>query len=202
MSSSEQRVALWRNLLWRGPGPVSVVAGGAVLAAAICFYFGVDVWWSIAIGIAAAALGLAYVARPELSATLGPPAAVGSSADRAGSRSDIVALSWSLRARNGRVGLLAISRLQQLASQRLAMRQLDLRNSQDRPEIERLLGRGPYLLLCRTDRRGALLRSYLRCVDAVAGLDQSDPVLPIPSALSRSRRLTSIFTFRRNARAH
>jgi hypothetical protein len=170
----------------------------SVLLAVICFYFGVDAVWSVAIGVVVAGIGLAYLALPQHFTTTWPAAA---STDRAGARSDIVALSWSLRTRSGRVGLLAISRLQQLASQRLAMRQLNLRDPRDRPEIERLLGRGPYLLLSRTDNKRALLRSYLRCLDAVAALERSDSVIPLPAELTRSRRLTSIFTLRRSARA-
>src|SRR6185437_7005518 len=97
-----------------------------------------------------------------------------------GTRFDIVELSSSLRGRYGRVSGPAITRLQRLATQRLATHQLDLRNPLDRPAIERLIGSASYRLLTATGKRAPLLRSYVHCLDALDAVRPPDS-RPVPA---------------------
>ena len=90
-----------------------------------------------------------------------------------------------------------MSRVRQLARQRLALHQLDLNDPADRPRIEQLIGHRAYAVLVRGERRPPFLRSFLHCLDA---LDALDPTRPTASP-SRSRRRSPNFTPHRLRRA-
>jgi hypothetical protein len=165
-----RRPALWATIR---------VLLAVLLVAAICWYFGVDVWHSILLGSALTTVGLIALvgsASPVLAST---DWRSGGRPNRHGARSDVAELSWSLRGSYGRVDNRAVRRVQQLARQRLALYQLDLLNPEDRGEIEQLIGHRAYAVLVRgTRRRPPLLRSFVRCLDALDSLDNSRPTSP------------------------
>ncbi len=155
-----------------------------LLIAAICFYFGADVWHSILIGGALTTLGLIGLIandNPDFNNTGWQS---DSRSDRRGARRDVAQLSSSLRGSYGRVGSGAVLRAQLLARQRLALYQLDLLNPADRPRIEQMIGHHAYAVLVHGERRPPLLRSFIHCLNALDALDPTRPIAP----RSRSRR--------------
>lgn len=152
------------------------------LVAVVCFYFGADVWWSLAFGFAVIVAGVALRAGPEPPEVDWPSAGA---VDRVGTRSDIVELSESLRG-GGRVGAAAMGRLQQLAQQRLARHRLDLLNPADQPGIERLVGQAGYRLLTSAQGGGMSRRSFVQCLDLLDALDPS-PRLTQPDRVGPAR---------------
>ena len=141
-----------------------------VLIAAICWYFGADVWEAILFGgvlTTVGLIGLVGTAATDLGNT---DWRAGGRPNRDGARSEVAQLSWSLRGSYGRVGSPAVWRARRLARQRLAVYQLDLGNPADRPEIERLIGRRAYAVLVRGERRPPLLRTFVHCLDALDAL--------------------------------
>jgi hypothetical protein len=169
----------------------------ALLIAAVCWYFGADVWHSILIGGALTTLGLIGLIandNPDFSNT---GWRIDSRSNPHGARRDVAQLSWSLRGSYGRVGSGAVLRAQRLARQRLALYQLDLLNPTDRPRIEQMIGHHAYAVLVRGERRPPFLRSFIHCLNA---LDALDPTRPI-ALRSRSRRRSPNFTPHRPRRA-
>lgn len=155
----------------------------AAPVAALCWYFGVDVWHSILLGcaitVAVLACGAATSA-PDIS-DVGWRA--GRKASRDGSRNDVASLSSSLRAGWGLVGLTAERQARQIARRRLALEGLDLADPAHRPAIERRIGGSAYRVLTRQSHRRLRMRTLLSCLDA---LDTLDPAYyPVP--LRRSR---------------
>lgn len=172
----------------------------AMLIAAVCWYFGADVWHSILIGSALTTLGLIGLIglivndNPDFSNTRWHS---DSHSNRHGARRDVAQLSSSLRGSYGRVGSGAVLQAQRLARQRLALYQLDLLNPADRPRIEQMIGHHAYAVLVRGERRPPFLRSFIHCLNA---LDALDPTRPI-ALRSRSRRRSPNFTPHRPRRA-
>jgi hypothetical protein len=169
----------------------------ALLVAAICWYFGADVWHSILLGGVLTTVGLIALvgaASPDLSDTGWRS---GGRPSRHGARSEVADLSRSLRGSYGRVDRRAVWRVRQLARHRLALHQLDLHDPADRRRIEQLIGRRAYAVLARGERRPPLLRSLLHCLDVLDALDHTRPAAPP----SRSRRRTPIFIPHRLRRA-
>jgi hypothetical protein len=164
----------------------------ALLVAVVAWYFGTDVWYALLLGAAVTIAGLVSVIGTG-SDVLETRWRGQERRDRAGSRSDVAALSWSLRASYGRVGRTAVGRVQRIAKQRLALHHLDLLNPSDRPKIEALIGRRSYLVLTRGDRRPPLLRSFLSCLDA---LDALDPARPAPLQSSSQSRTPNFIQHR------
>ncbi|MGH9090003.1 MAG: hypothetical protein ACRDZR_01270 [Acidimicrobiales bacterium] len=161
----------------------------ALLVAAICWYFGADVWHSILLGSVITTVGVIGL----VGATIDVADVSwrgGRRTNRNGSRSDVAELSWSLRGSHGRVGNSAMWRVQQLARRRLALHQLDLHDPADSRRIKQLIGRSAYTVLGRGDRRPPRLRSLLGCLDALEALDPTRTAAPLP----RSRRRTPIFS--------
>jgi hypothetical protein len=157
----------------------------ALTVAVIAWYFGTDVWHALLLGVAVTIAGLVSVLGTGSDVTE-TRWRVRERRDRAGSRSDVAALSWSLRASYGRVGRTAVGRVQRIAKQRLALHHLDLLDPNDRPKIEALIGRRSYLVLTRGDRRPPLMRSFLSCLDALDALDPTRPAPPHASSQSRT----------------
>jgi hypothetical protein len=171
------------------------VLSAALLAAATCWYFGADAWYSILMGMAIASVGVSGLVGPARLDLGGIAWPGGGLADRSGARSDIVELSMLLRGSHGLVNHGAVLRVRRLARQRLALHKLDLLDPADRREIEQLIGRRAYALLVRSKHR-PLLRSMLHCLDVLDTLDLTRPATP-----SRSRRRTPIFALHRSRRA-
>jgi hypothetical protein len=168
-----------------------------LLIAAVCWYFGADVWHAILIGSALttlALIGLIANDNPDFS-NIGRQS--DSRSNRHGARRDVAQLSWSLRGSYGRVGSGPVLRAKQLARQRLALYQLDLLNPADRPRIEQMIGHHAYVVLVRGERRPPFLRSFVHCLNA---LDALDPTRPM-ALRSRSRRRSPNFTPHRPRRA-
>jgi hypothetical protein len=169
----------------------------ALLIAAVCWYFGADVWHSILIGSALTTLGLiGFIANanPDFNNTGWQS---DSHSNRHGARRDVAQLSRSLRGSHGRVGTAAVLWTQRLARKRLAVYQLDLLDPADRPRIEQLIGHRAYTVLMRGEHRPPLLRSFIHCLDA---LDALDPARPI-ALRSRTRRWSPNFSPHRPRRA-
>jgi hypothetical protein len=163
----------------------------ALLVAAICWFFGADVWHSILFGTVLTAVGL--IVLRGLGPDVGTVSWRASGNNRHGARRDVDQLSWAMRGSYGRVDGAAVWRVQRLAAQRLALHHLELQNAADRSRIEQLLGRRAYLLLARGERRPVSLRALLQCLDALDVLDAlalTQPAPPLQS--SRSRKLTLI----------
>jgi hypothetical protein len=162
----------------------------ALLAAALCWYFGANALHAILIGgvvTTVGVIGLVASETPDLIVidwrSAGRP-------NRHGARSDVAELSWTLRGSFGRVGSPAVWRARRLARQRLARHQLDLLNPADRPEIERLIGRRAYAVLVSGERRSPLLRTFVHCLDALDALDPARPSTP-PSGSRRRRPIVT-----------
>lgn len=166
----------------------------ALLAAAICWFFGADVGDSILIAMAITSVGV--------SGSVGPTRlGLGDTAwrddgvvDRSGTRSDVAELSWLLRGSHGLVDHGAVWRVRRLAQQRLALHRLDLLDPADRQKIEQRIGPHAYAVLVRDNYR-PLLRSLLHCLDELDALDPTRPATPARSrgrmpilAMFRSRR--------------
>ena len=169
----------------------------ALLLAAICWYFGADVWHSILIGSALTTLGfIGLIANdnPDFSKTGWQK---DGRSNRHGTRMDLAQLSRSLRGSYGRVGSGAVLRAERLARQRLALYQLDLLNPADRPRIEQMIGHHAYAVLVRGERRPPFLRSFIHCLNALDALDPTRPIV----LRSRSRRRFPNFTPHRPRRA-
>lgn len=159
-----------------------------VLVAAVCWYFGTDVWHSLLLGGVLTTVGLiSLVGIPARDPSVTEWRA-GPSPNREGARGDVAELSWSLRTSyGGRVDIRAVSRVRQLARRRLALHQLDLNDPADRPGVEALIGRSAYAVLVHRDRR-PMLRSLLHCLDALDTLGPTMPTAP-PSRLRRRARI-------------
>lgn len=169
----------------------------ALLIAAVCWYFGADVWHSILIASALTTLalvGLIANDHPDFSKTGWQS---DSSSNRHGARRDVAQLSWSLRGSYGRVGSGAVLRARGVARQRLAPFKLDPLDPADRPMIEQMIGRDAYAVLARAERRPPFMRSFIHCLDALDGLD---PTLSV-ALQSSSRRRFPNFTPHRPRRA-
>jgi hypothetical protein len=170
----------------------------ALLTAAFCWYFGVDVWHSVLLGSVLTTVGLiTMVATAD--GDLGSTAwRGGASPSRDGARGEVAELSWSLRTNYGRVNHKAVLRVRQLARHRLAQHQLDLNDPADRRGVELLIGRRAYAALVLSDRR-PLLRSFLHCLDALDAMDgvrstappsrrrRQGPLVLVPHRLRRAR---------------
>ena len=166
---------------------VALLLLGTVLAAAVCWYVGMDAWHAGTVGLVLGAAGLCRIAMPD-HRDAGWAAAPGTSED--GARLDVARLSWSLRPRHGRVQHAALGRVQELARHRLALRQLDLREPADRAAIELLIGEAAYTTLALPAQRPPQLRSVVHCLDM---LDRLDPPRsgPAPAAPPERRPTAS-----------
>jgi hypothetical protein len=141
---------------------------GAPTVAALCWYLGSDLLRATTIGLSLAAVGLIWVAAPsdedppwQPDVSLGPPG-----------RRDVAELSWSLRSRRGRVDEAALRRVRTLATNRLAIRHLDLADPNHRAPIERLIGTAAYTTLQPDRRHPPRLQDVVRCLDALENLDR------------------------------
>jgi hypothetical protein len=170
------------------------VMGFAPLVAAICWYFGVDAWHSILIGIALTTVGLSSLVGSAGLDRSKTDWRGDAKASRDGARSDIAQLSSSLRGSYGRIGGGAVWRVQRLARHSLALHELDLLDPEDRRAIEQLVGRSAYAILVRGERRPPLLRSLLRCLDE---LDKLNPARPTAPPLRSRRRMPTLHRLRR-----
>ena len=103
-----------------------------VLIAAICWYFGVDVWHAILLGCAMTVTALAVFAGTSAPDARDLSWRPGKRVRNDGSRNDVASLSSSLHAGWGVVGLTAERRLHEIARRRLALDGLDLQNVDDR----------------------------------------------------------------------
>jgi hypothetical protein len=150
----------------------------AVLVAALCWYFGADLWHSVLLGGVITTVGSISLAGtpardPSVTGWRDRP-----SSSRQGARSEVAELSWSLRTNYaGRVDIRAVLRARQLARRRLAPYQVDLNDPADRPRVEALIGTRAYAVLVRRERRPTL-RSLVHCLDA---LDALGTTMPTPA---------------------
>jgi hypothetical protein len=183
----ERRVVVWAFVF-------------VVLVAAVCWYFGADVWHSVLLGCVLTMVGLiSLIGVPARDPSITEWRA-GPSPNREGARGEVAELSWSLRTSyGGRVDVRAVSRVRQLARRRLALHQLDLNDPADRPGVEALIGRSAYAVLVRRERR-PMLGSLLHCLDA---LDTLSPTMPTAAPSRRRRRLPTFAPHRlRRTREH
>jgi hypothetical protein len=172
--------------------------GAVILAAAICWYFGVNVWHSILLGCAVTVASFALSAGTSIP-EIHDLSWRHRSRSRAGSRSEVATLAGALRSGWDPVGLTAERRLHAIARRRLALEGLDLRNPDDRGAIERRIGTRAYHVLIHPGGRRPRLPAVIHCLDALDALDADYylppqrgsrwhlPHLPIPSNLRRTR---------------
>ncbi|MGH2873020.1 MAG: hypothetical protein ACRDL5_11240 [Solirubrobacteraceae bacterium] len=162
----------------------------AALIAAICWYFGADVWHAILLGCA---ITVAAIAANSAGLSVPQPGALGwrpsGPARRAGARDEVATLSGSLRAGWGYVGLTAERRLSQIARRRMALEGLDLRNPEHRLAIERRIGEPAYRSLVNNGSRRLRLRTVVYCLDALDAVDASHYPAPQPRSLRRGPSL-------------
>ena len=171
LSRGPERAVAWRVL---GLGLLAAVAG---------WYFGADAWHAILFGTVIAVAVVAVTLAGGLEEG-GVRWRGGDHVVREGSRNDIVSLSWQLRGSWGRVDARAVSRVRSVARARLEPHGLSLRDADDRAAIERLIGRGPYLVLAG-DRRPPRLGPLLACLDALDALARRDPLDPVTTEEKR-----------------
>ncbi|MHA6623232.1 hypothetical protein [Pseudonocardia sp. DLS-67] len=151
------------------PLRTSLLAAGAVLAGAICWFVGMDAWHAGTVGLVLGAAGLCRAAVPDHRDVQWE--GVARPADE-GARWDVARLSWSLRPRRGRIPQAGLRPVHDLARYRLAQRGLDLDDPADRPAIERLLGEAAYATVALPATRPPRMRAVAGCLDA---LDRLDP---------------------------
>jgi hypothetical protein len=138
---------------------VAVVVGG------ICWFFGLAVLSSISIALVIIAVGLLLLALP-----LGPAAAdwpPGPPPAADGHRHDTDQLTWTLRARGVDVTERVRSRIQDLARNRLAARQLDLDNPAHQRAIRSLLGDPAYAFVRTGPHDQLTVKSINTTLDAL-----------------------------------
>lgn len=169
-----------------------------VLIAAICWYFGVDVWHAVLLGCAITVTALAVFV-----GTAAPDARdlswrTGKRARDDGSRNDVASLSSSLNAGWGLVGLTAEQRLHDIARRRLALDGLELQNADHRLAIEGRIGGRAYQTLARRPTRRMRLRTLRYSLDMLDAIDSNH--YPTPQPQSRGWDLQSILTSRGRAR--
>jgi hypothetical protein len=139
----------------------------ALVIAAICWYFGVDVWHALLLGTAITVIFLAVGVATSASDAALPSWRASERRGADGSRKDVETMAWSLRGSWGRIGLTAERELRRIARRRLALEGLDLSNPAHRPAIEALVGAPVYQVLTR-ERWGRLsLRTLGRTLDAL-----------------------------------
>lgn len=163
------------------------ILGAGFLIAAICWYFGVDLWHAILLGCAITVASLVLVVGASARDARNRGWRPGKRARRAGSRSDVANLSSSLRGGWGYVGLTAEEQLQQIARRRLALEGFDLDNAEHRSAIERRIGAEAYRALVSSQGRVPKLRALLDCLDALDAIDEAH--YPAPRPRARRRRL-------------
>jgi hypothetical protein len=166
------------------------VAVVGLAVAAICWFFGADVWHSILFGTVLTAVG--SIALYGLGLEIGSTAWRVAGSNLHGSRRDVDQLSWSMRGSYGRVDSAAVWRVQRLARQRLTHHHLDLLDPAYGPRIQQLLGRRAYIVIIRGERRPVSLRALLHCLDALDALDALDLTRTPQPAPSRRRTRTFI----------
>lgn len=160
--------------------------GTAVLAAAICWYFGVNVWHAILLGCASTVASFA-VMNGASTHEFRDLSWRDKSGSRVGSRNDVARLAESLRSGWEPVGLTAERRLREIARHRLALEGLDLRNDDHRAAIERRIGTRAYRILSNSGKRPRL-RSLVYCLDVLDALDADHYPPPQPP----SRRVSNL----------
>jgi hypothetical protein len=163
-----------------------------VLIAAICWYFGVDVWHAILLGCAITVTVLAVVAGTSAPDARDLSWRPGNQTPNGGSRNDVASLSSSLHAGWGLVGLTAERRLREIARRRLALDGLDLQNADHRLAIERRIGGRAYRILVRGQTRGLRLRMLRYSLDVLDAIDSNH--YPTPQPRSQGWDLQSILT--------
>jgi hypothetical protein len=160
--------------------------GAGLLVAAICWYFGVDVWHAILLGCAITVTALACLAAGSAPDARDLSWRSGKRAGKAGSRNDVSSLSSSLHAGWGLVGLTAERRLHEIARRRLALEGLDLQNADQRLAIESRIGAPTYRILMGRKGGRLRLRTLTYCLDAIDAIDSNHYPMPQP----RARRWT------------
>ena len=148
--------------------------------AVVCWYFGVDVWHAILLGCAITVIALAAVAGTSAPDARDLSWRPGKRVSNDGSRNDVASLSSSLHAGWGFVGLTAERRLNLIARRRLALEGLDLRDAENRPAIEQLIGTSAYRILQRRQRRRLRLGRLLYCLDMLDAIDPNHYPAPKP----------------------
>ena len=91
---------------------------------------------------------------------------------RAGARTEVSRLSWSMPSRYGRVSEAAVHRLRAIAASRLALRGIDLDDPAQAPAAEAALGASAYRVLESPSEQ--FVDTLLRCVHAIDALDGAD----------------------------
>jgi hypothetical protein len=142
----------------------------ALVASAICWYFGTGVWKALMLGCGITIVALVALVGtvPEVRDLRWRGSARGPTL---GSRSDVSNLAFRLRGSWGRVDYSVQRRARDIARRRLGLEGLDLQNADHRPYIEQLIGADSYDFLVRNQKDPPKLRALLRCLDALDAID-------------------------------
>jgi hypothetical protein len=133
----------------------------------VLWFFGLDLWYAIGAALAAAAVGVLWLALPQRGAPDWPE----HPAERApGVRDDVVRLAWSLRMHKGSVHEPAYKRLRAVATERLARAGLTI---DDDDAVRRLLGPRAASALHPREGRLPSFGAVVHCLDALDDLDRT-----------------------------
>ncbi|HWD61816.1 MAG TPA: hypothetical protein VG369_04915 [Humibacter sp.] len=145
----------------------SIIVG--VLAAALLWFFGVDTWFSVAVGCLIIAVGLAWAAYSGPSAVKWPQE---KPSPLPGTRSDVTRLAWAFQGRRGSVREPGFRAVRELGVRRLARHGLDVDTQEDRAAVVALIGEQAYAALHPV--RGILpsFGALTHCVDALEAIDR------------------------------
>jgi hypothetical protein len=146
----------------------------AILAGAVCWFFGLGILPSLVVVLVVGALGVLLGVLGPTGGALEWPLAPPQPND--GARRETAELSWALRTRSGVVSGTVILRIRRIAVTRLAARRLDLDNPAHRRAIEALVGARFYALMNPgSSRQLVRLPVVLGALDILERLDRTDP---------------------------
>lgn len=173
-----------RRRSWRVPVAATVVAAGAWL-------LGVDVVHALVIGLCVAVVVIVaqtVETAPDPGWEPEPPPA------RHGSRSELMALSWTMVGRDGRAGERLLRRVRSVGAGRLARLGLDVREPADDATIRELLGARAWGVLTGEGHRTPSLADVEHAVTRLERLETPEAVpsagsTPAPTTHRPSRRI-------------
>ncbi|GAA4267176.1 hypothetical protein [Frondihabitans peucedani] len=139
----------------------------ALVVGATCWYFGLEIPRSALVSVAAAAIGVTWIAVQKADAAVWPARPARRSP---GARRDVETLSWSMKTRGG-VHEKTLGRAREAARHRLLfLYGLDLFDPADRDEIEQVLAPGVVRTLMTRRRSNLDLVSFTRLLSAIEAL--------------------------------
>ena len=157
----------------------------AILVGGIVWFFGLGILPAIVVALVVGAIGTVFrlvtTETPNRDWPLPPPPITD------GARREAFELSWAMRTRSGIVDERIVLRVRSIATNRLALRHLDLDNPAHRRSIERLIGPQVYDLLTSGDERHVRLSTVLATLEVLDSLGTRPPSAIIPNPISEKQ---------------